>query len=112
MTTESGVAVATEAELYTATDSQAGEEVTMAGAAVAAAAADSEESWLGDRVSDGLKLEHFKRTHDASSAVSDMTIPFGAETATSPPTALSGRGRGAAEARPAKRAAALIKGAK
>ena len=51
-------------------------------------------------------------TYEASSTVSERMIPFGADTATSSPTALSGRGRGAAEANPERSATALMRGAK
>lgn len=46
--------------------------------------------------------------YEASSAESVMGVPLGAETATSAPTALSGRGR--AETKPERRAAAPMKG--
>lgn len=47
-------------------------------------------------------------SHLASSAVSDIIMPLGAETATSLPMALSGRGR--AVVKPERSAAAPIKG--
>jgi hypothetical protein len=54
-------------------------------------------------------LEAAEAVCAASAAVSDMMTPFGAETATSSPTALSA-GLGRAETRPERRAVAPIKG--